>query len=192
MSMPSRRALVTALAAACVLTACKEPSPPIDFAPMPAANVTIYGLPVPTDKSPVEMGVAERTVPLRKGGPCNFERIGTTPVGVQPFALSKANPAVVEGWIVDTEAKNVPRNVHLRFVLMNGTGQTWKSPVAANLEREDVQKLVGGDARYRMSGYSTQIDFATLPDGLYRTYAVFVRNDVLFVCDNGRAITLGP
>jgi len=192
MSVPSRRLLASTLAAACVLAACKEPSPPIDFAPLPAANATIYGLPVPTDESPVEMRAAERAAPLRKGGRCNFERIGTEEVGVQPFALSKAKPVVFTGWIVDPEAKNVPRNVHLRFVLMNGTGRTWKSPVAANLERADVQALVGGDARYAASGYSNEIDFATLPDGLYRTYAVFVRNGALVVCDNGRAIALGP
>ena len=192
MSVPSRRLLATTLAAACVLAACKEPAPPIDFTPLPAANVTIYANAGPSMQAPTEMSGAQRAVAITGGGRCNLERIDLATIGTKPVPVSKAAGVTFTGWIVDPDTKTVPAKAHLRFVDTSGSARVWMAPIAARRPRADVRALLGGDAAYAASGYVADLDLATLPDGAYRVYVVFVRGDALVACDNGRAITLGP
>lgn len=189
MPMP-RRALTLSLVAACALSACKEPQPPADFTPEPGQAAMTAGSD-PLVDAPVELTYDERRVALVPGLRCNLERVNGTRFEGKPITVSKSGMVRFAGWMADADAKQVPPEFDLRLV-NTANQRVWKATARTGGARSDVQTLLGGDAAFAATGYALELDPTQLPDGTYRLYSVLQKDGKAFVCDNGRAVTVGP
>lgn len=179
---------VTCLAAAVLLTACKEPAEPVDFAPPAGADAAPSPAPRSAFNAPTELPTHMRAI-AGSAGRCNLERVNGAMFADTPVKVSKGAMTSFGGWLADTDGKLVPDTFQLRFV--NGP-RAWGADVKPTIVRADVQKLLGGDAAFAKTGHSAEYDLSGLPDGTYRVYTAFKRVGTTYACDNGRAIVVGP
>lgn len=187
-----RRTLALSIfAAACGLSACKEPQPPADFSPEAGqASTATPAAGAPLVEAPVELTYDQRRVALVPGLRCNLERVNGTTFAGAPVPVSKDEGTRFSGWLADVEAKQAPAEFDLRFVNVDSK-RVWKANAKTGGARQDVQTLLGGDAALAATGYLSELDLGPLPDGTYRVYAVFQKNGQFLSCDNGRSIVIG-
>lgn len=179
------------LLASVLLSGCSEPSQPAAVTEPTSGKEALTAPPTTNDLIvPAELSQDERRLPMVAVTSCNLERVNKIVFSGTPLEVSKANgPARVSGWVADQGARTVPASGDLRMVGVQDN-RAWKFGVRTGGNRDDVVKLLGGEAVYANAGYGGTVDFSDMPSGSYRMYAVFTGSDGLKVCDNGRSITL--
>lgn len=181
------------LAAACALSACKEPQQPADFTPEPgqAATTVAPAAAAPSANAPIELTYDQRRLPLVAGLRCNLERVNGAMFAGTPVPVSKSGSVRLSGWLADVDAKRVPAAFDLRLVNTENQ-RVWKLPTRPAGARQDVQALLGGDAAFAAPGYASEFSVGALPEGTYRVYAVLEEGGKGLACDNGRSVVVGP
>ena len=185
--LPLSLALLS-LAVASLLSACDDGSrPAVDFSPTPASS------PAPAapriGNRPAELSLQERRLPLTSVRECNLERANGTVFTGTPLPVARSASLVLSGWVVDAQRNSVPATVDVRLV-GNTDNRAWKAQAHTGGRRDDVMKLLGGNAAYASPGFSVTLDPSALPPGTYRAYVVFDGGSGGKSCDNGRAITI--
>lgn len=120
---------------------------------------------------------------------CNIEEIG----GVQytkPYEVPRGLRLSVSGWLLDTDARNVPDKASLYVIAGTGAG-AWSTPIEMDVERSDVAKLNGGLSAYQRSGFAVDVEINSLTPGTYHLLLIYGANGSGHVCDNGRVLRIG-
>lgn len=176
------------LAAVSLLAACSDSSRPVvDFSP------TAGSAPVPATprigNRPVELSLQERRLPLAPVRECNLERVNGMIFSGAPVTVARSASVVLSGWVVDAGRNAIPATLDVRLV-GNTDNRAWKAEAHTGAHRDDVRKLLGGNAAYGSPGFSVTLDPSALPPGTYRAYVVFDGGSGMKSCDNGRAVTI--
>lgn len=188
--MISKAPLLASAALVVLLSACNEPAKPAtDFSVEAEHANTAAGPKAIEGTAPVELPLDERKLSVTAVRECNLERANGKVFSGQPLEVSKGAAVILSGWVASADQKNVPATVDLRFV-NTVDNRAWKTSTQTGGAREDVKKLLGGEAGFANPGYSVVLNASSMPTGTYRVYAVFREGEILKSCDNGRSITV--
>ena len=177
-----------ALALSALLAGCDDSSrTAADFSPIPAStSAPVAGH---IGDRPTELSLRERRLPLTSVRECNLERVNGKIFTGTPVTVERSASVVLSGWVVDAARTTVPADLAVRLVGMSDN-RAWKVSAHTGGRREDVRKLLGGNAAYANAGFAATLDPSALPPGTYRAYVVFDGGSGTRSCDNGRGITI--
>lgn len=143
-----------------------------------------------TDTSAASPGIAAYTpgaMQARRLTSCNLEAMGAVRFGAQPMSLNPGGKGAFAGWI---DASGLTQPAYwLRFDDQSAS-HYFQVPVKLTLQRSDVAATHPGAPL--VSGFDVSLPIGGLPDGKYHIYLATTVGDVVYVCDNGRYVTVAP
>ena len=194
--MKSKIIVWPVIVSAALLGACAEPQQPAtagapnEPTPQAADSGSFAASETVSLSEPAELSLEERRLQLTAHTACNLERAnGAVFTGV-PVEVLKSSPALrLSGWAANSENQSVPAQLDVRMVSADDN-RAWKVAATTGGQRDDVVKLLGGNAAFASAGFATTMSVAPLPVGTYRLYIVYEDSGNLRVCDNGRAVVI--
>lgn len=125
------------------------------------------------------------TMPAKLLSSCNLEAVGTVKFGAQPMPLKSSEKKEFMGWI-DASALTQPA-YWLRFDSQLASRYV-QVPVTLTAQRPDVASTHAGAPL--VSGFEVDLPAGSLPDGKYHVYLAAEAGGTIYVCDNGRYVTV--
>lgn len=118
---------------------------------------------------------------------CNLEAVGTARFGAQQMPLKSGEKSSFAGWI-NASGLTAP-TYWLRFDDQSAS-HYFQMPVTLTVQRPDVASTHPGAPL--VSGFDVDLPAGGLPDGEYHVYLAATVGNVVYVCDNGRNVTVAP
>lgn len=145
--------------------------------PSPGATVT----------STKVVAYAPGTLPTKPLSSCNLEAVGTVKFGAQPMSLKSGERKAFMGWI-DASVLAQP-TYWLRFD-NHSASHNLQMPVTLTVQRPDVASAHAGAPL--VTGFDADVPVSDLPEGKYHVYLAARAGGTVYVCDNGRYVTVAP
>jgi len=121
------------------------------------------------------------------GGKCNIEYVNDEFM-TSTSVVKKSAPLRLKGWAMDYENSRLPEVVVISFSGKENTNFYAFSEYG--MERPDVMEYFSTEEHLVSSGYETNINLSTLPEGEYALTLIMKLADDVYICDNGRTIIL--
>lgn len=127
------------------------------------------------------------TLPTKLLSSCNLEAVGTARYGAEPMLLKSGERKAFKGWI---DASALAQPIYwLRFDDKSASRHV-QMPVTLTVQRPDVASTHAGAPL--VSGFDVDLPAGSLPDGKYHVYLAAEAGGTIYVCDNGRYVTVAP
>lgn len=124
-------------------------------------------------------------VPAKLLSSCNLEAAGAAAFGSNPVALAAGQQNAFKGWI-NASGLTTP-SYWLRFDDQSANRHL-QAPVTLTVQRPDVASAHAGAPL--VSGFDADLPAGSLPNGKYHVYVAAEAGGTIYVCDNGRYITV--
>lgn len=127
---------------------------------------------------------------------CNLDRVGTgvpgsgRELGAAPVDVSKAEPALFSGWLVDPRRGTTGSDLRLVVEGVEGMADTWTSGVVVRKANPGALAARGYQAAMLESSFGFLVDMTEVKPGTYHVYVVFDETSGGALCDPGRRIRI--
>lgn len=174
-----------ALGMGTLLGACHQTGNQSATGQQAASSTPVAPSPGTTVTSAKVVAYAPGTMPTKSLPGCNLEAVGTVRFGVQPMPLKSGEREMFMGW-VDASALTQP-TYWLRFD-SQPAGRYVQMSVTLTVQRPDVASTHAGAPL--VSGFDADLPAGSLPNGKYHVYLAAEAGGTVYVCDNGRYVTV--
>lgn len=127
------------------------------------------------------------TMPARPLPNCNLEAAGTTKFGAQPIPLKSGEKYALAGWI---DASGLVQPTYWIRFDDQAANRYLQMPVTLTIQRPDVASANAGTPL--VSGFNADLPAGDLREGKYHVYLAVKASGTIYVCDNGRYVTVTP